>query len=82
MFVRLPVAFPKGVRQQMHRNEGLNPDFSTENPVTLRLGTAKGLLNLSRKENVSQTLSSSTSGLNPLPFKNAKCGLKCLHIMA
>ena len=42
--------------------------FQWKNPASLRLRTAKGLLNLSRKENVSQTLSSSTSGLNPLPF--------------
>ena len=51
----------------------INLDFLTrifqwKNPASLRLRTAKGLLNLSRKENVSQTLSSSTSGLNPLPF--------------
>ncbi len=42
--------------------------FQWKNPASLRLRTAKGLLNLSSKENVSQTLSSSTSGLNPLPL--------------
>ncbi len=42
--------------------------FQWKNPASLRLRAAKGLLNLSRKENVSQTLSSSTSGLNPLPL--------------
>ncbi len=36
--------------------------FQCKNPASLRLRTAKGLLNLSRKENVSQTLSSLCRG--------------------
>ncbi len=53
--------------------------FQWKNPASLRLRAAKGLLNLSRKENVSQTLSSSTSGLNPLPLRTAKCGFNIIN---
>ncbi len=53
---------------QAAMQDGSTRIFQWKNPASLRLRTAKGLLNLPRKENVSQTLSSAASRLNPLPL--------------